>query len=93
MERNLRFANDVALTTEDVKDTEHQLNTVNEESLKTALKIQKGKTQFMTNIDTTDNIQINRTETEKAVNYKYLGQTIAMENRTKQEVSIGCLND
>ena len=93
MERNLRFTNDVALTTEDVKDTEHQLNTVNEESLKTGLKIQKGKTQFMTNIDTTDNIQVNGTETEKAVNYKYLGQTIAMENRTKQEVSIGCLND
>ena len=30
---DLRFADDVALTTEDVKDMEHQLNTVNEESL------------------------------------------------------------
>ena len=27
-----RFADDVALTTEDVKDMAHQLNTVNEES-------------------------------------------------------------
>ena len=42
----------------------------------------------MTNVDTTDNIQINRTEIEKVTNYKYLGQTITMENRTKQEVSI-----
>ena len=42
----------------------------------------------MTNIDTTDNIQINGTEIEKVTNYKYLGQTIAMENSTKQEVSI-----
>ena len=39
----------------------------------------KGKTKFMTNIDTTDNIQINETEIEKMTNCKYLGQTIAME--------------
>ena len=40
---DLRFADDVALTTEVVKDMEHQLNTVNEESLKTGLRIQKEK--------------------------------------------------
>ena len=67
---------------------ERQLITVNEESLKIGLKIHKGKTKFMTNIDTTDNIQINRTEIEKVTKYKYLGQRIAMENSTKQEVSI-----
>ena len=67
---------------------EYQLVTVNEESLKIGLKIHKGKTKFMTNIGTTDNIQINGTEIEKVTNYKYLGQTIAMENSTKQEVSI-----
>ena len=63
-----------------------QLTTVNEESLKIGLKIHKGKTKFMTNIDTIDNIQINGTET--VANYKYLGQTIVMENGTEQEVSI-----
>ena len=31
---NLRFADDVALTTEDGRDTIHQLTTVNEESSK-----------------------------------------------------------
>ena len=67
---------------------EHHLNTVNEEGLKIGLKIHKRKTKFVTNIDTTDNIQINGTEIEQVTNYKYLGQTIAMENRTKQEVSI-----
>ena len=36
---DVRFADDVALTTEDVKDMEHLLNTVNKESLKTGLKI------------------------------------------------------
>ena len=53
---NLRFADDVALTTKDVRDMDHQLITVNEESLKIGLKIHKGKTKFITNIDTTDNI-------------------------------------
>ena len=67
---------------------EHQLIIAKEESLKIGLKIQKGKTKFMTDIDTTDNIQINGTAIEKMTNYKYLGQTIAMENSTKQEVSI-----
>ena len=33
-------------------------------------------------------IQINGTEIEKVTNYKNLRQTIAMENRTKQEVLI-----
>ena len=46
----------------------------------------------MTNIDTTDNLQIYMTEIEKMTNYKYLGQTTAMENRTKQEVSIRIKN-
>ena len=35
-----------------------------------------------------DNMQIDGTETVKLTYYKYLGQTIAMVNRTKQEVSI-----
>ena len=39
-----RFSEDVALTTEDVKDMEHHLNIMNEESLKVGLKIHKGKT-------------------------------------------------
>ena len=54
-----------------MKDVEHHLNTVNEESLKIGLKMHKGKTRFMTNTDTTDNIQINGTEIE-VTNYKYL---------------------
>ena len=51
---------------------EHQLNTVNEENLKIGLEIHKGKNTFKTNIDTTDNIQIDGTEIEKVTNYKYL---------------------
>ena len=36
----------------------------------------------------TDNIQVIGTDIEKMTNYKYLGQTTAMEIRAKQEVSI-----
>ena len=43
----------------------------------------------MTNIYTTYSIQINGTKIEKVTNYKYLEQTIAMENRTNQQVLIG----
>ena len=76
----LRFADGVA--------HEHHLNAVNDESLEICLKIHKEKTNSMKNIDTIDNMQINGTEIEKVTNNKYLGQAIAMENRTKQEVSI-----
>ena len=69
---DLRFDDDVALTTEDVKDVEHESNTMTEESLKIGLKTHKGKTKFITNTDTTDNIQINGTGIEKVTNYKYL---------------------
>ena len=62
---DVRFADDEALTTEDMKKMEHQLNTVNEESLKIDLKIHKGKSKSKTNIDTQDNIQIDGTEIEK----------------------------
>ena len=55
---------------------EHQLNTDNEERLKTRLKTHKGQTKFMTNIDTTDKIHINGTEIERVTNYKYLGQQL-----------------
>ena len=42
----------------------------------------------MTYIDTTDNIQVHGTEIEEVTDYKYLGQTIVMENTTRPEVSI-----
>ena len=83
---DLRFANDTTLTIEGGKCMEHQLSTTNEESFKIGLKVHKGK-KIMINIHTTD-IQIYMTEIEKVTNRKSLGQTIAMENRTRQKVSI-----
>ena len=56
---------------------------MNKESLKIGLKVHRGKTKFMTNIDTTDKIQIDGTEIEEATNYQYLAQTIAMKNKAR----------
>ena len=41
----------------------------------------------MTTIDIADNTQKDGTDIEKVTNYKYLGQTTAIEKRPRQEVS------
>ena len=51
---DLRFADDVALITSKVKDLETQLDNLNKESL----KINKGKTEYMTNFQTDDSIKV-----------------------------------
>ena len=50
---------------------EHHLSSMNKDSLKIGLKILTVKTKFMTNIDTTDNIQIDWTEIENVTDCKY----------------------
>ena len=56
--------------------------------MKFGLNIHTGKPTFMANIDTTDNIQTDGTETEKVAYFRYLGQTTETENRTTEEVPI-----
>ena len=55
---------------------------------KVGLKIHRGKTKFMTNFVTTQKIEIEGIEIEKVEHYKYLGQTIAFEDRTAYEVQL-----
>ena len=43
----------------------------------------------MTNIETVNSIQIDGTEAEKVTNYKYVGPTIAMENRALIRIKSG----
>ena len=76
---DLRFADDVALTTNTIEDMEQQPNILNEQSKSVRLKIHRGKTKFMTNFATTQKIEIEGIEIEKVEQYKYLGQTIAFE--------------
>ena len=50
---DLRFADDVALTTNTIEDMEQHLNILNEQSKRVGLKIHRGKTKFLTNFSTT----------------------------------------
>jgi hypothetical protein len=70
------------------KNNETQLNIINEESRKIGLAIHRGKTKFITNFSTDEKIFIEGIEIEKVESYKYLGQTISVENRTLEEVLI-----
>ena len=54
---DLRFADDVALTTSTVKDMETQLNDLNTESERVGLKMHKGKTKYMANFNSNDTIK------------------------------------
>ena len=83
---DLRFADDVALVTQSVKDLEDILNCLNEESRKIGLEMHKGKTKFMTNFQTTESVEIDSEPIEKVECYTYLGKEIRMEDTTKEEV-------
>jgi hypothetical protein len=83
---DLRFADDVALTTSTVKDMEIQLNDLNRGSKMVGLKMHKGKTKYMTNYVTDETLKVEDHEIEKVEVYKYLGQTLKMKDCTKEEV-------
>ena len=85
---DLRFADDVAFITTSVKDMETQLNQLNQESKKIGLKIHKGKTKYMTNFQSDEVIVVENEVIEKVDRYKYLGQTVMMEDHTREEVTI-----
>ena len=83
-----RFEDNVGLTTEGVKDMEHQSN-VNEDSLRICLKLQKGNSRNQIYDKHWHNIQHpnGRTGLETVTNYKYVTNN-RNGNRTRQEVSI-----
>ncbi|GFS15998.1 endonuclease-reverse transcriptase [Elysia marginata] len=68
---NLRFADDVALVTDNTKSMEEQLNNLNKISLESGLKMHKGKTKCMINFVSHENIQIDKEEIEEVPNYKF----------------------
>ena len=83
---DLKFADDVGLFTASVKDLEHQLNEVNTASKKIGLKIHKGKTKYMTNFETNETLKIEDESIDKVDSYKYLGETVKMEDNTREEI-------
>ncbi len=83
---DLRFADDVALTTTSVEDMEAQLESLNRESQRIGLKMHKGKTKYMTNYKTDSNISIEGQNIDQVDEYKYLGQNLKMKDGTHEEV-------
>ena len=85
---NLRFADDVAIFASSIESLERQFNRLHKESNRLGLKMHKGKTKYMTNIDSQSLVRIDNDIIEKVHEYKYLGQTLKMQDTTKEEVSI-----
>ena len=81
--QNLRFADDVALVTKTTKEMEEHLNKLNTESKKCGLKIHKGKTKFMKNFETDEEIKI---ENQKVESYNYLGQITTTNRKSEDEI-------
>ena len=84
--QNLRFADDVALFTKTTKEMEEHLNKLNTESKKCGLKIHKGKTKFMTNFETDEEIKIENEKLEKVESYNYLGQITTTNRKSEDEI-------
>ena len=85
---NLRFADDVALKTNNITEMEEQLNRLNKNSKNIGLKMHKGKTKYMTNFQNDQEIHIESENIEEEVtNYKYLGQTTYLKDTGKEEVT------
>ena len=74
---------DVVIITNTIKYMEFQLNVINQESKKIELKIYRAKTKFMINYETSEKVEIDNIDIEKVEEYKYLGQTIEIEDRTE----------
>ena len=84
--KNLRFADDVALVTKTTKEMEEHLNKLNTESKKCGLKIHKGKTKFMTNFETDEEIKIENEKLEKVKSYNYSGQITTANRKSEDEI-------
>ena len=74
--KDLTFADDVVLCTNEEESLSKQLNKLNKESKKIGLKIHKAKTKIMSNFQCKGKIKIEEDTIEEVEEYKYLGQTI-----------------
>ena len=84
--QNLRFADGVALVTKRKKEMEEHLNKLNTESKKCGLKIHKGKTKFMTNFETDEELKIKNEKLEKVESYNYVGQITTTNRKSEDEI-------
>ncbi|KAH1028359.1 hypothetical protein HUJ05_001719 [Dendroctonus ponderosae] len=85
---HLRFANDLILITNDFKEAQEMMSEMNLASREAGIKINIGKTKFMTNLVANENLTVNNLNIEQVYSYKYLGHEIRL-GRDNQTCEIG----
>lgn len=79
-----RFADELILTTNHLKEAQEMMSKLPLESSKVGLKINIGKTKFITNLVASENIIVNNLNIEKVYSYKSLDHDIRLrrDNQT-----------
>lgn len=85
---HLRFADDIVLITNNLKEAETMVKELEAESKKIGMKINMDKTQMMKNsyVATGESIKCNNQEIRETEMYTYLGQTIRMDAKLDTEL-------
>ncbi len=84
---NLRFADDIVLFSQDIKEAETMLKELNEAGKKIGLRINRKKTQFMRNSWSEEGqIVLDGSPIVETTSYVYLGRSINMNNDLKEEL-------
>ena len=83
---HLCFADDIILITDNIQEAQNMLDMLNDASEKVGLKINLSKTQYMTNLVLSGNLNINNIPLEQVHIYKYLGHEIGIrrDNQTHE---------
>lgn len=84
---HLRFADDIVLVSENVDELEEMMNDLNREGKESGLEISIEKTKILGKKENMKDIRINQEKIEWVEEIVYLGQRIALENITRDEVS------
>lgn len=83
---HLRFADDIVLITDDLREMEEMANELRTESSRVGLEMNLGKTKLLTSQKEAE-FKINDNKIECVDEYKYLGQIVSLELRQEKEIS------
>ena len=84
---NLRFADDVALTTNNITEMEEQLSRLNKNCKNIGLKMHKGKTKYMTNFQNDQEIHIESEKNRKSHQLQVFRTNDLFKRHHKKEVT------
>ena len=70
---NLNYADDICLLENAIKQAQEQLDSLKDNARKVGLEINIKKTEYMTNINTQESLNIDGTNIERVEDFKYLG--------------------